>query len=144
MGMQITRRIRKKFTKSKYKLSIGISIKTTLKCADNSGAKKINVIGIFKSGTRLNRIPGSYPGGMIVGSVKKGKIKLRKTIVSAIVIRQKKSWKRYDGTHVNFEDNACVMTNLKGELKGTSINGPVAKECAYVWARIAISAHGIL
>ncbi|ABA27310.1 ribosomal protein L23 (nucleomorph) [Bigelowiella natans] len=142
--MIITRRIRKKFSKSKFKISLGIFIKSCVKCSDNSGAKLLSIIGVFKSGSRLNRIPGASPGSMILGSVKKGKIKLRKTILSAIIIRQKKSWRRKDGSHVCFEDNACVIVNLKGELKGSSITGPVAKECAQVWPRISNAAHSIM
>jgi ribosomal protein L14 len=54
----------------------------------------------------------------------------------AIVIRQRKSWRRKDGTVIYFEDNAGVIVNPKGEMKGSAITGPVAKECADLWPRI--------
>nr|BAS01589.1 ribosomal protein L23 [Lotharella vacuolata] len=149
--MTISRRVRNKFTKSKYQVTLGMFIKSKIKCSDNSGAKVISIFGIFKTGSRLNRLSGACPGSMVVGSVKKGKTKLRKTsttlvfsVTYAIIIRQKKIWRRSDGVHICFEDNACVIVNQKGELKCKKILGPVAKECALVWPRIAKKAHGIL
>ncbi|AIB09978.1 60S ribosomal protein L23 (nucleomorph) [Lotharella oceanica] len=142
--MTISRRVRNKFTKSKYQVTLGMFIKSKIKCSDNSGAKIISLIGIFKTGSRLNRLSGACPGSMVVGSVKKGKTKLRKTIAYAVIIRQKKIWRRSNGIHIFFEDNACVVVNQKGELKCKKIIGPVAKECALVWPRIAKKAHGIL
>jgi ribosomal protein L14 len=47
-----------------------------------------------------------------------------------VVIRQRKTWRRKDGTFIYFEDNAGVIVNPKGEMKGSAITGPVAKECA--------------
>ena len=48
-----------------------------------------------------------------------------------VVIRQKKAWRRREGVFVYFEDNAGVIVNDKGEMKGSAIQGPVAKECAW-------------
>jgi len=61
----------------------------------------------------------------------------------AIVVRQRKSIRRKDGMILYFEDNAGVIVNPKGELKGSAITGPVAKECADLWPRIA-SASGTI
>jgi len=47
----------------------------------------------------------------------------------AVVIRQRKAWRRRDGVFLYFEDNAGVIVNPKGEMKGSAITGPVAKEC---------------
>lgn len=55
----------------------------------------------------------------------------------AIVIRQRKPWRRRDGVFLYFEDNAGVIVNPKGEMKGSAITGPVAKEAADLWPRIA-------
>ena len=78
--------------------------------------------------TRLRRQPAAKVGDMIVCSVKKGTPKLRRQIVHAIIIRQKKPYKRSDGSWVYFEDNAAVLVNENGEPKGTETKGPVAKE----------------
>ena len=54
----------------------------------------------------------------------------RLTVHPIVVIRQRKTWRRKDGTFIYFEDNAGVIVNPKGEMKGSAITGPVAKECA--------------
>merc|ERR1740138_1821833 len=76
----------------------------------------------------MNRLPAAAPGDMVMATVKQGKPELRKKVVPAIVIRQKKAFRRIDGTYIYFEDNAGVIVNQKGEMKGTAISGPVAKE----------------
>lgn len=57
-----------------------------------------------------------------------------------MIVRQRKSWGRKDGVFLCFEDNAGVIVNVKGEPKGSAITGPVAKECADLWPRIASNA----
>jgi large subunit ribosomal protein L23e len=81
-------------------------------------------------GTRQNRLPAACVGDFCLASVKKGKPELRKKVHPIVVIRQRKSWRRKDGTFIYFEDNAGVIVNPKGEMKGSAITGPVAKECA--------------
>ncbi|KAI9280566.1 ribosomal protein L14 domain-containing protein [Umbelopsis sp. AD052] len=109
--------------------------------ADNSGAKNLYIIAVRGIKGRLNRLPAAAPGDMIVATVKKGKPELRKKVMPAVVVRQRKAWRRRDGVFLYFEDNAGVIVNPKGEMKGSAITGPVAKECADLWPRIA-SASG--
>merc|ERR1712039_587727 len=75
-------------------------------------------------------------GDMFVASVKKGKPELRKKVMPAVVIRQRKAFRRKNGVFLYFEDNAGVIVNNKGEMKGSAITGPVAKECAELWPRL--------
>ncbi|VDN25339.1 unnamed protein product [Cylicostephanus goldi] len=65
------------------------------------------------------------------------------SVLQAVVIRQRKQFRRKDGTFIYFEDNAGVIVNNKGEMKGSAITGPVAKECADLWPRIAANAGSI-
>lgn len=65
-------------------------------------------------------------------------------VMPAIVIRQRKPWRRRDGIFLYFEDNAGVIVNPKGEMKGSAITGPVAKECADLWPRIASNAGTVV
>merc|ERR1712032_946743 len=58
-------------------------------------------------------------------------------------LRQRKTFRRKDGQFIYFEDNAGVIVNNKGEMKGSAITGPVAKECADLWPRIASNASSI-
>lgn len=92
----------------------------------------------------MNRLPAACVGDYILASVKKGKPELRKKVHPAVVIRQRKAWRRKDGTFIYFEDNAGVIVNPKGEMKGSAITGPVAKECADLWPRIASAAPSIM
>lgn len=64
-------------------------------------------------------------------------------VMPAVVIRQRKPFRRRDGVFIYFEDNAGVIVNNKGEMKGSAITGPVAKECADLWPRIASNASSI-
>lgn len=81
---------------------------------------------------------------MVLATVKKGKPDLRKKVMPAVVVRQRKAWRRKDGTYLYFEDNAGVIVNPKGEMKGSAITGPVAKECADLWPRIASNAGTVV
>ena len=54
----------------------------------------------------------------------------------AVVVRQRKSWRRKDGVFLYFEDNAGVIVNPKGEMKGSAITGPVAKECVRIYTSL--------
>lgn len=106
-------------------------------CCDNSGAKNLYVLAVKGAGARLNRLPAAAAGDMVMATVKKGKPELRKKIMPAIIVRQARPWRRKDGVFLYFEDNAGVIVNPKGEMKGSAITGPVAKECADLWPRIA-------
>jgi len=74
---------------------------------------------------------------MIAVSVTKGAPDLRRQIFPAVVVRQKKVFRRADGVRIQFEDNAAVIMTPEGELKGTEIRGPVAREAAERWPRVA-------
>merc|ERR1712194_154995 len=106
--------------------------------------KNLYVISVCGIGGRLNRLPAAGIGDMVMATVKKGKPELRKKVTPAVVVRQRKSWRRENGIFIYFEDNAGVIVNPKGEMKGSAITGPVAKECADLWPRIATNAGSIL
>ncbi|MDD3398080.1 MAG: 50S ribosomal protein L14 [Candidatus Methanomethylophilaceae archaeon] len=122
----------------------GIQTGTNLDVVDNTGAKVIQVIAVpgYKGVSR--RQPNAGVGDIIIGSVKKGTPQMRRQIVHAVVVRQKRPMRRPDGTMVSFEDNAAVITTETGETKGTDIKGPVAKEAAERWPRVSATANTIL
>merc|ERR1712045_755757 len=109
----------------------------------NTGAKNLYVIAVGGIRGRLNRLPAAGSGDMVVATVKKGKPELRKKVMPAVVIRQRKPIRRKDGQFIYFEDNAGVIVNNKGEMKGSAILGPVSRECADLWPRIASNASSI-
>lgn len=98
-----------------------------LKVADNTGAKEVLVIRVL-GGT--NRRYASVGDKIVVavkesspnGNVKKGQVS------TAVVVRTKKEVRRTDGSYIRFDDNACVLLNQAGEMRGTRVFGPVARE----------------
>jgi len=126
------------------KISRGLPVGSIIKCADNTGARELKIIQVIGYKGRLRRLPSACVGDMVVVSVKKGKPEMRKKIFRAVVIRQRKPYRRADGTWVQFEDNAAVIVTEGGELKGSAIRGPVAREAAERWPRIASAASIIV
>lgn len=106
-------------------------------CADNSGAKILEIIMVTKTKTRVSRLPAAAVGDYVNVVVKKGPAELRKQVHGAIIVRQKYAVRRLNGVRVTFEDNAAVLSTPEGEMKGTVIKGPVAMEAAEKWPRLA-------
>jgi len=124
----------------KAKIPRSLNSSARIICADNTGARVVELISVKKYRGVKNRHPRAGIGDMIVASVKKGTPEMRKQIVRAVVIRQKKEFRRPDGTRVAFEDNAVVITDDDGIPKGSEIKGPVAREVADRFPKIASTA----
>lgn len=124
-------------------MSLGLPVAAVINCADNTGAKNLYIISVKGVGGRQNRLPQAGVGDMVMATVKKGKPDLRKKVHPAVVIRQRKAWRRKNGIYIHFEDNAGVIVNEKGEPKGSAVTGPLAKECADLWPRIAGAAGSV-
>jgi hypothetical protein len=88
-----------------------------MNCADNSGARNLYIISVKGIGARLNRLPAGGVGDMVMATVKKGKPELRKKVHPAVIVRQAKPWKRFDGVFLYFEDNAGVVRGCLGFLE---------------------------
>ncbi|WZZ63212.1 hypothetical protein YC2023_063319 [Brassica napus] len=129
---------------NKFRMSLGLPVAATVNCADNTGAKNLYIISVKGIKGRLNRLPSACVGDMVMATVKKGKPDLRKKVLPAVIVRQRKPWRRKDGVFMYFEDNAGVIVNPKGEMKGSAITGPIGKECADLWPRIASAANAIV
>lgn len=101
-----------------------------LLCADNTGAREVQIVSVFGYHGVRRRQPKMGLGDIATVSVKKGTPDMRKKLVRAVVIRQRKEYRRPSGLRVSFEDNAVVIVDEKNEPKGTEIKGPVAREVA--------------
>ena len=111
--------------------------------ADNSGAKEVLCIRVL-GGTRRRyagvgdkivvTIKSAIPGG----EAKKG------TVSKAVIVRTKKEIRRADGSYIRFDDNACVLLNGQGEVRGTRIFGPVARELRDQYMKIVSLAPEVL
>ena len=114
-----------------------IPVGAQIVCADNTGAKIIEIVNVHKYKTRVSRLPAAAVGDFCNVVVKKGPAELRKQIFGAVIIRQKYAINRLNGVRVQFEDNAGVLITPEGEVKGTDIKGPVAAEATEKWPRVA-------
>ena len=123
------------------KITRAIPSMGTMLCVDNSGAK---VVQLIRRGSVHRRYPAGGIGDLIQVTVKRGTPEVRRKVHHAIIVRQRRPFRRADGTWVQFEDNACVLTNEKGELKGSDIKGPVSRESAERWPRVAATAKQIV
>lgn len=115
-----------------------------LDCVDNTGAKQVEIIDVPKIHTVHRRYPAAGVGDLIIVSVKKGTPEMRRQLFPAIIVRQKRPFRRPDGVMVQFEDNACVIATPQGEVKGSQIKGPVAREAAERWSRVSATASTIV
>jgi large subunit ribosomal protein L14 len=98
-----------------------------LKVADNTGAKEVLTIRVLGGTKRRyasvgDKIVVSIKDATPNGNVKKG------AVSTAVVVRTKKEVRRADGSYIRFDDNACVLLNAAGEMRGTRVFGPVARE----------------
>ncbi|HBS85509.1 MAG: 50S ribosomal protein L14 [Bacteroidetes bacterium GWF2_38_335] len=104
-----------------------IQRESRLTVADNSGAKEVLCINVLGgSGRRYasvgDKIVVTVKSAIPGGEVKKG------TVSKAVVVRTSKEIRRPDGSYIRFDDNACVLLKTDGEIRGTRIFGPVARE----------------
>jgi large subunit ribosomal protein L14 len=104
-----------------------IQQESRLTVADNSGAKEVLCIRVLggtakRYATIGDKIVVTVKNALPSGTVKKG------TVIKAVVVRTTKEIRRNDGSYIRFDDNACVLLNTAGEMMGTRIFGPVARE----------------
>ncbi|CAI8156314.1 MAG: 50S ribosomal protein L14 [Cryomorphaceae bacterium] len=104
-----------------------VQTESRLRVADNTGAKEVLVIRVLGGTKRRyasvgDKIVVTVKDSTPAGSAKKGEVS------TAVVVRVKKEVRRPDGSYIRFDDNACVLLNAGGEMKGTRVFGPVARE----------------
>ena len=106
-----------------------LQIMSRIKCADNSGAKELEIIAVKGYRGVQRRNPKAGVGDVVICTVKKGKEKVMHQMVYCVIVRHKKEFRRSDGTRVKFSDNAAVLVNSKTfEPTGTEIRTVIAKE----------------
>jgi len=116
----------------------GIPVGARIEACDNSGAKVIKIFNVMGLKTVKGRKPAAGIGDLVMASVIKGRPDMRKQAVYAIIVRQKKEYRRPDGTRIKFEDNAAVvLKDEKGTPKGTIFKGAIAKEACDRWPGVS-------
>ena len=122
----------------------GLSKGSLITCADNTGARELKVISVAGYSGTKNRHPKAGIGDKVTVSVTKGTPEMRRQVLEAVVVRQRKPIRRPDGTRVRFEDNAAVIIDDLEEPRGTEIKGPVSREVAERYGSIASTATMIV
>ncbi len=104
-----------------------IQTESRLNVADNSGAREVLCIRVLGGTGRRYASVGDVIVVTVKNAVPASEVK-KGTVSRAVIVRTKKEIRRADGSYIRFDDNACVLLNNTGELRGTRIFGPVARE----------------
>ena len=122
----------------KAKVVKGLPVGANVPTCDNSGAKVIEIISVKGYKGVKRRKPTAGVGDIVRAAVKKGRPDMMKQMVYAVIVRQKKEYRRPNGMRIKFEDNAAVvLKDEKGNPKGTIFKGPIAKEATEKWPGVA-------
>ncbi|HJJ35309.1 MULTISPECIES: 50S ribosomal protein L14 [Methanocorpusculum] len=113
-------------------------------CADNTGARVVQIVSVFGYHGVKNRQPKMGLGDLATVTVKKGTPDMKRKLVRAVVVRQKKEFRRPNGLRVSFEENAMILLNENGDPRGTDIKGPVAREVAERFPKVGSMATIII
>jgi large subunit ribosomal protein L14 len=122
----------------------GLKKGSLVTCADNTGARELKIISAHGYSGRLNRQPKAGIGDKVTVSVTKGTPEMRRQVLEAVVVRQRKPIRRPDGTRLSFEDNAAVIVDDNEDPRGTELKGPIAREVAERFGAIASTATMIV
>ena len=126
------------------KLTAGLNLGATVLAADNSGAREVRIISIKGGKGTKKRQNSAKVADWVKVSVIKGLPDMKGKVFDAIVIRQKRAYRRLTGERVAFEDNAvALLKDEKGNPKGTQIRGLVAREVHERWPSVAKIASGV-
>jgi len=116
----------------------GFNLGSQMIASDNSGAKIVKIVGVKKAKAKKRKQVAAKVADWVKVSVKKGIPDMKGKVFDAVIIRQKKSWRRLNGERVAFEDNAvAILKDDKGNPKGTQIKGPIAREVLERWPQVA-------
>ncbi|MBI2143590.1 50S ribosomal protein L14 [Candidatus Woesearchaeota archaeon] len=122
----------------KSKITKALNHGSYVETCDNSGAKLLRVMTVMGKKTVAGRTPSCGIGDLLMASVRKGAPEMRKQVVFAVLVRQRKEFRRPSGERIKFEDNAAVvLKDDKGSPKGTMIKGAVPREIAERWPMVA-------
>ncbi|MFH1325726.1 MAG: uL14 family ribosomal protein [archaeon] len=120
------------------KATRGLNLGTLMIASDNSGAKIVKLVAVKKGKTKKGRQGYAKISDWVKVSVRKGVPDMKGKVFDAVVIRQKRPYRRNSGERIAFEDNAvAILKDEKGNPKGTQIKGPIAREVLERWASVA-------
>ena len=116
----------------------GLNIGSRLVAADNSGARIVKIVSVKRGTGRRGRQQAAKLADWVKVSVRKGIPEMKGKVFDAVIVRQRRVYKRKTGERMAFMDNAvALLKDEKGNPKGTQIKGPVAREIAVRWPQVA-------
>lgn len=119
------------------KTTEGLNLGAKVISADNSGAKIVRIVAVKRAKAKKGKQVAAKIADRVKVSVKKGIPDMKGKVFDAVVIRQKKPYRRNDGERIAFEDNAvAILKDEKGGPKGTQIKGAIAREVMERWPQI--------
>jgi large subunit ribosomal protein L14 len=120
------------------KVTRGLNLGAKMIAADNSGAKVVRLVGVKKGKGKKGKQGCAKMADWVKVSIRKGVPDMKGKVFDAVIVRQKKSYRRLNGERVAFEDNAvAILKDEKGNPKGTQIKGPIAREVLERWPSVA-------
>ncbi len=120
------------------RVTAGLNLGAMLVAADNSGAKLVRLVSVKRGKGTKGRQVSAKVADVVKVSIRKGIPDMRGKVFDAIIVRQKKPYRRLTGERIAFEDNAvAILKDEKGNPKGTQIKGSVAREVMERWPSVA-------
>ena len=118
--------------------TLGLNLGAMLVASGNSGAKIVRLTGVKKSKAKKGKQTAAKIADWVKVSVRKGVPEMKGKVFDAVIVRQKKPYRRLTGERIAFEDNAvAILKDEKGNPKATQIKGPVAREVLERWPQVA-------
>ena len=126
------------------KITPGLNLGAKLIAAGNSGAKIVRLVSVKKSKAKKGKQVNARIADWVKVSIKKGVPDMKGKVFDAVIVRQKKAYRRLNGERIAFEDNAvAILKDEKGNPKGTQIKGVIAREVLERWPQVAKIASSI-
>ena len=120
------------------KATRGLNIGSVVEAADNSGARIVRIVSVKHGKSVRKRQQYAKIGDWVKVSVRKGKPEMKGEVFDAVVVRQRRPYRRKTGERIAFSDNAvALLKDEKGNPKGTQIKGPIAREIMERWISVA-------
>jgi large subunit ribosomal protein L14 len=131
----MSKRIKRRILPRK-RVAGGLTIGSVINCTDNTGARKLKIIQMPGYKGRRRRLPTIGIGDLAIASCREGTPDMRRQLFNVVIVRQVRPYRRIDGSWIQFEDNAAVILTPEGNLRGSDVKGPVAREAVNRWARL--------
>ena len=120
------------------RVTAGVNLGAMLVAAHNSGAKIVRLVAVKRAKAKKGKQVSAKVADWVKVSVRKGIPDMKGKVFDAVIVRQKKPYRRWTGERIAFEDNAvAILKDEKGNPKGTQIKGPVAREVQERWSSVA-------